>query len=99
MLEVVGEVLSKRGAEHSTGLPRIIDRIARAATVIPLDAAVTRHSLDVKDRYNLGAQDAVVFASIDLFLDRQGAGPRVFANRDSEDFGKDTVLARLAEHQ
>jgi hypothetical protein len=82
-----------RSLEESTkveasGLDSAIRHLVQVATVIPLSDRIVSASLDVRKRFDLDPQDAMVFASVDQFLREQGSGAKAFANRDSKDFGE-----------
>jgi hypothetical protein len=72
--------------------------VARIATIIPLDATVIRHALAVQLAYGLPAQDSVVFASIDKFLETQDEDTKLFANKNRKDFATDQVEEQLAKY-
>jgi predicted nucleic acid-binding protein len=72
-------------------LDAAIRRLVGIATVIPLSDQIVSASLEVRSRFPLTPQDAVVFASVDQFLREQGEGTKVFANRNSADFADGPV--------
>lgn len=92
-------VLAESGEVQASTLDKTIDKILRVATIIPLSAEVMRHTLAVQLAYPLAPQDAVVFASVDLYMREQGKGPKYFANKNRRDFMTPEVERHFEQYE
>jgi hypothetical protein len=93
--EAVAKIFVESVETEAAGLNNAISRILDCADVIPLTKEVMQHSIRVRDQFEFEPQDAVVFASIDLYLDERGKAESVFANKNSDDFAVPDVEERL----
>ena len=80
---------------EAAGLDNAISRILECADVIPLTKEVMEHSIRIRNQFEFEPQDAIVFASVDLYLSERGKAESVFANKNSADFAD--VEERLGE--
>lgn len=94
----VTRALAESGEVEARGLDTTIRRLLDIATVLPLTAEVVGHALDAQVKYDLEPQDAVVFASVDFYLQPRTQSTKVFANRNYADFAKPDIESHLAEH-
>lgn len=94
----VSRALAESGQEQAISLARTIEHILDVCTVIPLTAEVVRCALAAEVAYSLSPQDAVVFASIDLYLGEGQPGSKLFATKNRKDFQTTYVENRLQDH-
>ena len=72
------------------------ERILNIATVIPIDAGVSRQAVEYRARYRFSPQDAIVFASIVRPLtDSDDPQRRFFMTRDKKGFQDDPGIAKV----
>jgi hypothetical protein len=93
--EAVAATFAKSVETEAAGVDSAISRILDCADVIPLTKEVMRHSIRIREQFEFEPQDAVVFASVDLYLSERAKAESVFANRDSGDFAVPDVEERL----
>lgn len=93
--EAVAKVFAESVETEAAGLNNAISRILDCADVIPLTKEVMQHSIRIHDQFEFEPQDAVIFASVDLYLDGRGKAESVFANKNSADFAVPDVEERL----
>ena len=91
-------VLVVSGVEERQRLDQSLIEILEVADLIPLSASVLRESSEAEGTLLLSTQDAIVFASVVDHLVGAGPGEKCFITRNSEDFNKPAIRARLAEH-
>lgn len=82
----VAAVFAESVETEAAGLDSAVSRILECADVIPLTKDVMQHSIRLRDQFEFEPQDAVVLASVDLYLDGRGKAESVFANKNSADF-------------
>ncbi len=93
--EAVAATFAKSVETEAAGLDNAISRILECADVIPLTKEVMEHSIRIRNQFEFEPQDAIVFASVDLYLSERGKAESVFANKNSADFAD--VEERLGE--
>jgi len=89
--------LAKKSDVDDSEYWAILKRIAKCATVIELTGDVVV-SASARKLYDLGAQDSLIFCSVEAFLNRNQGTKSLFANKNSKDFLVQTVsddLSRL----
>lgn len=96
--EQVAQTLDVGSEIERESLEQTIGRLTQICTVPVLSLEIVRLAQTMQLGYGLEPQDAIVLASIDTALERLGAGPKVFVNRDSKDFATRLIEARLEEH-
>jgi predicted nucleic acid-binding protein len=96
--ETLVHALRESVEEQAESLARTIDKVAGIATVIPLDTTIIQHARAVQLAYGLPAQDSVIFASLDKFLQTEEEEPKLFANKNRRDFRNNQVEERLAKY-
>jgi hypothetical protein len=94
----VTHALAESGQLQAKALNSTIDTILRVATVIPMTSEVVRRALTFQLVFPFSPQDSNVFASIDQYLQQQGDGKKVFANKNRRDFLKGSVEAHLEKY-
>jgi hypothetical protein len=95
---VTGTIVGSAALE-ANALDDTIDRIARAATVIPLTGdIVTAATVYRRLVYDFTPPDAIVFASIDSYLQSQDNQPKIFTTKDARGFMKPEVREHLANY-
>ena len=77
-------------------LGQVKQRLWAAAEVLPLDAAVLRSAAERQRRFDLSAQDAVVYASIRARLEVDHAADSCFVSRNPGDFDDPALHQDLA---
>ncbi len=90
--------LKESGKVHAIALNESLAKIVRVATIIPLSAEVMHHAMNLRLSDPLTPQDAVVFASVDLYMRNVGKGPKVFANKNRRDFLTDEVDTHFQQY-
>ncbi|MEZ4732123.1 MAG: PIN domain-containing protein [Caldilineaceae bacterium] len=73
-------------------------RINQAAEIIPLTAEVVLEGKRSEDLYDLGTQDAIIYASIMAHLRQQNQAQSCFLNRNSRDFNVPNILQELNQY-
>jgi hypothetical protein len=53
------------------------------------------HALSLLNDWPISPQDAVVLASVDLFMREKSAGPKLFANKNTRDFMEPDVVSHF----
>ncbi len=71
---------------ETTRLDEVKQRVWTIAEVLPLSLAVLESAAECQDRFDLSAQDAVVYASIRARLDVDHAAESCFVSRNPDDF-------------
>lgn len=84
--KVIGLLLAECGQVQLAELDSTIDKLSRAATVIPLTAEIARRALAIRLVYRLSSQDSMVVASVEKYMIEQGVDGKVFANKNRLDF-------------
>ena len=90
----VSSVLIESGEAERTRLELALERILKAAVVIPLDGDVLRNAVIAQKELALSPQDALVYASVVSHLSAQD-GQKVFLNRNAKDFYVPEILELL----
>jgi hypothetical protein len=96
--EPTARTLLKSIKVEASGLDATIRRLIDVAAVIPLSDQIMSAAFDAQQRFQLEPQDAIVFASVDRFLREQGAGTKVFANRNADDFETDDIKTHFEKY-
>ena len=84
--------------EESKRLEEVRSRLTRTAEVIPLDASVLNASAQYQRAHGFAPQDALVYSSVLSHLERARAPQSCFLNRNSKDFGDQTIVEELERH-
>lgn len=82
---------------YENSLRRALIRVLSVSRIIPLSAGVMTLSFELQETCSLDPQDAIVLASVLLFMREKACGPKLFANRNSRDFVKPEVVAHLTQ--
>ncbi len=77
--------------EDDSSLDRICLRLLQVADVIPLDATVLEMSKQHRCKHDLSPQEAIVYASVLLDLDKRRSPQNFFISRDRDFAGRDMV--------
>ncbi len=96
--ERLTSLLSSSGEEEKRRLDEALDRILRAAQIIPLGLKIIRAATVFQKSRSLSPQDSIVYASILEFLDTQPTKPCCFITTNSRDFVNPDILADLANY-
>lgn len=84
-------------AEYETKrIEEVKERLWAVGEILPLDAAVLQRAAGYQSRFNLSAQDAVVYASIRAFLDLDHSSDSCFVSRNPADFDDPDLRQDLA---
>lgn len=91
----VTSVLAASAAEERQRLASVVERVVRAADIIPLSAGTVLASLEFQTSLGLSAQDAIVYASVEEHLATAPDGPRLFVTQNKKDFLTPDIQQRL----
>lgn len=91
-------LLMNVGDEEAKRLEDVRARLTKAAEVIPLDLPVLTASPQYQRTLGLSPQDALVYSSVLLHLDRVRAPQSCFLNRNSRDFDDQNVVDQLGSY-
>ena len=92
----VVKLLAESLETESKQLDDVKQKILATAELLPLDASVLAKGSDYQNKYDLSAQDAVVYASIRTKLEGDHAVESCFISRDSGDFDDPDLRQDLA---
>lgn len=92
--KIVVEPITESSRVYRASLHDAVASILRVATIIPLSARVMSHALTFPEDWKLSPQDAVIVASVELFMRERSDDLKLFANRNIRDF----VRARVITH-
>lgn len=81
---------------ETTRLDEVKQRIWAIAEVLPLDLPVLQSAADCQGRFDLSAQDAIVYASIRAQLEADHAAESCFVSRNPGDFDNPDLRQDLA---
>jgi hypothetical protein len=95
-LEVATSLLSDSARDDLKRLETVRSKLLTSAEVIPLEGVVLERAASQQEKRLISAQDAAVFASILVHLERS-AKPGCFMTRDSE-FGDPDIKRELRKH-
>lgn len=91
------DLFRRSGDEQRRRLDRVVDEVLGVARLLPLERAITREAARYRATRDLGAQDALVYASIVADLDAAAPPESCFITLNSKDFAnpdiRDTDLA------
>lgn len=77
-------------------LDTVIGRVSNACESVALDPGVVDDGRNQAKVHDLSAQDSVVYASVRSHMGTEDpAGPKVFLNRNTKDFLRDTIQSEL----
>jgi hypothetical protein len=97
--KAVTSTVAESVALEAADLDRAIDRIAVAATIIPLTGDIVTTATIVRQSiFDLTAPDAIVFASIDAYFKSQRDGTKVFATTNAKDFLRPKIRDYVATY-
>jgi predicted nucleic acid-binding protein len=82
---------------YENSLRNAIVSVLRVATIAPLSPNVMRQSFEFREAWGISSQDAIVAASVALFMRERPGGPKLFANRNLKDFLTPAVVAHFRE--
>lgn len=71
---------------EAKGLEDTVRRLVRCSVVQPLSARIFENALSARTQFRLGPQDAIVFASVDEHARGHALEPKVFLNKNQDDF-------------
>lgn len=95
----VTRIISGSVALEASALDDAIDRVARVATVIPLTSDIVTAATTYRRRaYDFTPPDAIIFASIDNYLQSQDDCPKVFTTRDEMAFMEAEIRKHLGTY-
>lgn len=84
--------------EDAARLDSTLDRLERAARIIPLDAKLASDARSIERDVDLSPQDALVLSAVLADLgSRTERAPTCFLNRNSRDFDDPGIAKRLAD--
>jgi predicted nucleic acid-binding protein len=84
---------------EAADLDLVLQRVAAASSIVPLDADVVARATAIRAEGLLKPQDAIVLASVQACLAGWAPGPSLFLNRNGRDFGVPEVRSRLRAWQ
>lgn len=95
----VADTIAGSGPIEAKALDDTIDHISRVATIIPLTGAIVTAATSYRQlALDLTAPDAIVFASIDNYLQSQDERPKVFTTTDAAGFMQWEIRERLGNY-
>jgi predicted nucleic acid-binding protein len=95
----VADTIAGSATIEANALDDTIDRIARVATVIPLTGDIVTAAAGYRQRvYDFTPPDAIVFASIDRYLQSEDRRPKVFTTKDATGFMKPEIREHLGNY-
>jgi len=94
----VADLLLRSTERERAGLQRTVERLLKAAQVIPLDSYVLGLAQMLEAGYDIPAQDSIVLASIVSHLGKTKPAASCFLNRNTKDFDHPSVRGMLDEH-
>ena len=94
--EIIVTPMAGSSDVYDDSLGEALACIARVATLIPLSASVMRHALALRRAWSIAPQDAIVLASVDLFM-REKNGLKLFANKNRKDFTRPDVVTHFRQ--
>ncbi len=83
---IVINTLKNIGGVEAKDLAEVVRRLLKCSVVLPLSDSIIERALEVQSEFNLGPQDAVVFATVDQHLQERVRAPKVFINKNQRDF-------------
>jgi len=92
----VTQALAASAQLQAEGLDRTVRRFMRCGKIIPLTSEVMASALDAQLTFKLQPQDAIVFATVDRYLEQSAAGEKLFVNKNQRDFLTLEIESRLA---
>jgi predicted nucleic acid-binding protein len=93
------EVFQSSTDDEQLRLDEILGRVLDVSTIIPTDAQTIRAAISYQQRYALGPQDAIIYASIIDHLSTAPAIPKCFVTKNTRDFDTSVVRAPLMAQQ
>ena len=81
---------------ETTRLDEVKQRVWAIAEILPLDSSVLQSAIECQDRFDLSAQDAVVYASIRARLEAGHGVDSCFVSRNPADFDDPDLRQDLA---
>jgi predicted nucleic acid-binding protein len=81
--------------QEKQNLDSLLVRIARVARIIPVDLSTIEAAIRAQDDRDLSPQDAVVYASLIMDLERPSPLESCFLTKNSRDFSTPAILADL----
>ena len=82
---------------YERSLREAIVSVLRVATIIPLSSNVMHQALEFQGVGKISSQDAVVLASVVLFMRERTEGSKVSATRNLKDFVAPAMLAHFCQ--
>ena len=90
-------LLIRSADRERAGLQDAIDRMLKAAQVIPLDSGVFYQAGEIQVDFDMSAQDSIVLASVVRHLAETKPTESCFLNRNTKDFDDPNVREMLDE--
>ena len=94
----LADLLLRSTERERAGLQRTIERMIKAAQVIPLDSRVLDMAGSIESGFGLSAQDSIVLASIVSHLAETKPAESCFLNRNTKDFDGPDVRETLDQY-
>lgn len=98
LVRLLNDLLTTRTATQAARLFALTQKLAAEAPGPPLTAAVLTEAPALQAAHGLGAQDALVYASVLAGLRQLPDGPKLFITRNNSDFEKPSIVEELQRH-
>ena len=95
LVRLLNDLLTTRTTTQASRLFSLAQRLATQAPGPPLTAAVLTEAPALQVAHGLGAQDALVYASVLAGLRALPSGPKLFITRNDNDFKKPAIVEEL----
>lgn len=91
------ELLLYATEDETRRLEDVRARLIKIACLIPLDVSVLSRSREYQITYKLSPQDALIYSSVLVHLQREKEADSCFLNRNIKDFEYDNIKKELAK--
>jgi len=92
-------ILSESASDEKARLDAVLLRLTNISRMIPLDNDVLRVSIDYQGQFALGAQDAIVFASVISHLESlDPTEEKLLVTKNRNDFLNPDISDLLSSH-
>ena len=98
LVRLLNDLLTTRTATQASRLFALAQRLAAESPGPPLTAAILTEAPTLQAAHGLGAQDALVYASILAGLRQLSDGPKLFITRSNSDFEKPAIKEELQHY-
>ncbi len=96
-IQGIASLLIQSNAEEQQRFIDCRERLLHTGEIIPLTAAILLEAAAYEVPYNLGAQDALIYASVISHLRQYKPQTACFLNRNSKDFDIPNIVDELQE--